>query len=116
MLFCSPATLHAEDIFTRKPDCPLPADLEGSEGVEYQAKNQTGVAADLTASPPVNIDIPLGIPLPQLSQQASDLSLSQVPVGELSIRDGKTDSLKILGQTPQAQSTQLPLDCVPRHH
>ena len=97
------------------PPCPAPADLPESDGVAYDPARQNGqVPADLGgAPPPVSMDIPLGVPLPSVTKQSADLSLSQVPIADVALREGKLKDLRILGQSPTPQPQGEPIACTP---
>jgi hypothetical protein len=106
----------ASPLLTAKPPCPAPANLPSSASAEYDPAAGGAAPADLGGPPPaVNLDIPLGIPVPSLTNAppSADLSLSQVPVGKVAIRNGKAENIEVLGQIPQPQQFQAPLDCAP---
>lgn len=103
---------QSSPLLTAAPPCPVPAELAENAGVEYKPDAGSGVLpADINPTPPLSLDIPLGVPVSSLTNQsAADLSLSQVPVGEVNLRDGKIAQLDVLGQTalPTHQSSGCP--------
>jgi hypothetical protein len=115
-----PSQAHSESPLLRmQPPCPPPADAPPPPpGVTYDARREQDVLpADIGGPPPpISMDIPLGIPLPQVSPQAQDLSLSQVPVGTVKLRDGAVEHVEILGQSASPLPAGMqPPGCPPPH-
>ena len=112
-ILAAPGALASSPLLTAKPPCPAPADLPASEGVEYRAGAERHVPpANLNGPPPaLNMEIPLGVPVTEFTDQPTDLSLSQVPVGTVRLQEGKAE-LEVLGQpaTPPPDQTS---DCAP---
>jgi hypothetical protein len=115
LVTCLAAYAKESPLLNALPPCPAPANLPESDSATYEPARQKGqIPADIGGAPPaVSLDIPLGVPLPSVTKQASDFSLSQVPVADIELREGKVKDLRILGQSPTPQPLGEPISCTP---
>lgn len=113
LLLLSTPCLASSPLLSGLPPCPAPADLPTVSGVEHPSGGDSLAApADLGGPPPpLSMEIPLGIPVTRFTDQpAADLSLSQVPVGKATLRDGQAE-IEVLGRSSVESPAQT--DCIP---